>query len=448
MSGPQRARLDQALTRARAGSIEEARTSWETAARTVNTIADVLADAAGRGEQLGGRTGRSMFLTMRRTARMLREDHARKLERGARALRDSSDAVGRAEDDRARIDADLPPYQTVPFHKVNPDAEFESERERREAVETWDRQQSGFAATRDAERERRARAAADRMERGYDHPITVMKEIYGYRDPEPSGGSSTAPPTVAPPSGGGTGGGQPPLVSTPNGGTGGTGGTGTGSIDPGGDRGGDDIDWGDSGDDDPWTGGDLGGDGDGGDGGGFPDPTGTGDPGDGYDYPGGGGETAAGEGGGSGIPTGVVAGAAGAGGAAAAFGLVRSGAAQSLVGRFTGATPTTPGGTARSAVSGTLGRSAGATTGATPGRGAGPAGTGAGARSGGTGAGAGRPGGRAGSHGAAGSRAGGAGGAGGRGRGKDRGRPDGDRDLHDDGDDWIDDEDAAPGVLG
>lgn len=113
-----------------------------------------------------------------------------------------------------------------------------------------------------------------------------------------------------------------------------------------------------------------------------------------------------------------------------------------------GSSGATIGSTTRKGGSGTLGRSGALAPGSQAGRGTGGRGAGArGAGGRGTGGGRGVPG-TAGGRGNSGGRGGGAVGGGTSGRRKDDEQRGNDRDLFDDGNDWIDDEGSGPGVLG
>ena len=155
-----------------------------------------------------------------------------------------------------------------------------------------------------------------------------------------------------------------------------------------------------------------------------------------------------GVGGGAGAVGGVGAVAGGALGGMAAAGLAAGGLNGGLNGMVPmGGAGGIRGGLSSSGVRG-IGSSSRTGVGSVLGRGTGAGGRGAGAggmagRNGGRG---GRAGSRSGSRGRAGGRGMGAGAGAGRG-GKDKKRQGDDRDLFDDGSDWIDDEDAAPGVL-
>ncbi|WP_036563670.1 hypothetical protein [Nocardioides halotolerans] len=161
-------------------------------------------------------------------------------------------------------------------------------------------------------------------------------------------------------------------------------------------------------------------------------------------------------GGGAGAVGGVGAVAGGALGGAAAAGLAAGGLNGGLNGLVAGGGVRGGlsssgvrgiGSTSRTGVGSVLGRGTGAGARGAGARGAGARGAGAGGTAGRNGRGGSRGAGGRGTTGRAGSRGAGAGAGAGRGGGKDKKRQGEERDLFDDGADWIDDEDVAPGVL-
>lgn len=411
MTGPNRQHLEQGLATAKPGRVHGALTDWVDTGTKIGTVALALHKAAQAGDLLGGQTGKAMFEAMMASSERL-VFHVDQMKKGVGALQDAQDALEKALAARDKIDADLPPYEQTKY-VANPDL---SDDENTNAKSLHDNAETTAFADREARREERAAKVAEHFETRFAHPIKVMQEIYGYTAPP-------AAPTPTPDNGIGTptrGGYQPPThqvvtiteppvvypieepptctfvppeqptVETP------TTPTPTTTTNP------------------PPTS--------------TPPfspvpPTATPPYVPGGDLPGGG-SGGSGGGSGGGIPGGLVGGAAGAAGLAGLAGLVRSG----VIGRGSSTLPggTAPlGGTARGA-SGTLGR-AGAAAGA----------GGAGARGGAGAGGTGTRGGRGGGAGA---------GAGGRGRGKKDRKDGSERDLFDEGDDWLDD-DGGTGVL-
>ncbi|ANH38059.1 putative hemoglobin and hemoglobin-haptoglobin-binding protein 3 precursor [Nocardioides dokdonensis FR1436] len=430
MKGPQRQRLDAALAAAdedvvagQGGGAQE----WGAAAERLRTVRDALHRAAGTGAGIGGQTGKSLFAALEKAATHL-ERYIDDLEQGARALTDSSAAISRTRTARDAIDTTPGLEDSDAPGSFSPDPEWDQvtlDRKRTEHQTSVSQHEE-----REARREAKAKEVADAMEAGYEEPIAVMKRIHGVPDPEP--GSRPGRP------------GSPyaPTGSTPGGGSGASGGggprSGAGTLQPTWTAGPTDqplpqpVDQPldqptdqptDQPVDQPPTTptttslpptGDL-----------PPEPSGTGstplqptsiDP-----------ATTSAPGGGAGIGTGA---------AALGGGLLLGGAARGIAARAAGVVPgqgtvARPlGTTARSAVSGTLGRS---TAGSPTPRAGGVGGTAAGR---GTGAGSSR----AGARGAAGTGTG----RGGSKKSRDRA----DQDFYAD-DDWDEtDDDIAPGVLG
>ncbi len=421
MTGPHRARLDQGLASAQLPRLNEAVTGWFSSMNALSLVSAALRKAAEAGNLIGGRTGPAMFAAMNDSSARL-DGHAEQMSKGFAALMDARASLEAAREARDAIDRDLPPYSPRTYTS-DPDL---TPADNEVARSLHDHGEQSAAADREAQREARARQVADDFERSYEHPVAVMKEIYGYEPPPDRpvhvdrgiGGSSrtgSAPGTT-------TSGhaGTPTLGGTyhpDHGGAGADGDAGAGeeSSDPSSTSG-------------------------------TTTPTGTADgTGDSGTSPSGTPTTPAA--GGSGLTGGVVGGVAGAG---LLGGLVRGG----LGGAATIKAPSTAaplGGTARGSA-GTLGRAGtapttpvsrstttgatprGAATGGTPGRGA-AAGTRAAGTSGTRSTGA--PGASGGAR--------GAGTAAGRNARKER-RDGTDRDLFDDGQDWLDD-DGVEGVL-
>lgn len=437
--GYQRQRLDEALDTAKPGRVGSGEDQWRIASRKLSQVASHLRQAAHLGLDIKGDTGQAMFRTMLESANRL-ERRSQQMERGGSALRDTASAIIVARAARDEIDTRLPPLTPEPFSAPQGYDDLPAWRQT-EVRNRHDQTQTGLVEAREQEREDAARKVAEAFERDYRPPIKVMQDIYGYEPPPPAPPGNAPTPTYAPAGGSGRTSGSyagPRRQGHPvptDGGPDGPGPTGGDPVptDPG-----------------P------------GDGGPNPGPIDPG-PGDGgpptspwVDIPGTYGDAGpSSDGGGSGpsvspavLGTGAGVVAAGALGAAARGGLASAGASalRNLTGR---GGPL--GGTVRGAGP-VLGRSGVGTAGTpTSSRGTGAAGRGAGGlRSGaGTGAGAGRGGrGAGGARGrGAGGRAGGMGVGGKHGRGRNEEEQRTERDLFDDGQDWIDDEGAAPGVL-
>ncbi len=434
--GPARQRLDEAVDTAKAGRVATGQDQWHNASERLGKVADHMRQAAHLGLDIKGDAGKKMFETMLDSANRL-DRRADQMEKGKGALRDTTAAIMMARAARDEIDTALPPLEPEQFSPPQGYDDLPAWRQT-EMRQNHGETQSGLVEKREQEREDAARQVAQDFEKDYQPPIKVMQQIYGYEPPPPAPPGDVPAPTFAP------GGGSSRQSGTYTGprGDGGPGDHGPGDHGPG-----------DDGPDGDGPG-DLGPGGSGGDGGsgGSGDDV-TGPPTSPWvEIPGSYGDAGPGSAGGSGpsvspavlgAGAGVVA--AGALGAAARGGAASAGASalRNLTSR---GGPL--GGTARGAGP-VLGRGAGGAGSPTGARGSGAAARGAGGVRSGAGTGAGRGAGTgAGGRGrGAGGRAGGTGVGGKRGRSKDTEEQRGERDLFDDGSDWIDDEDAAPGVI-
>jgi len=439
--GPQVERLHNAVTGAEPAPVGTGANEWRRCGAVLQTISMYLQNASpGVREAIGGETGPAVDAAFQQSAKAMLAKAAL-LGDGGGALGAVSQAMQTATEEYAKLTAAEPTEPAAYRAPVgNPTDEELQQQAQSKAKE------QAFAQALAAQEEK-ARAAADALDEAFEKQTQTMKEIHGEPDPPPP----PPPPSGQPGSAGGTSGsaGSGGAAAVPHL----RGQAGIGVVDhgfaqvhPG-----------------PHVGYVPAGGGH--DGNGYLPGTGsTGDP------------TAPVEGavpgstGGLGGPGGSSIGTAGATAGGMAAGLLGAKLTGALKGGLfptsggtAGTAGTTGRGTAASAVrgigssartggAGTIGRSgAAAGSGGTAGR-AGVGGAGGAGRSG-SGAGAGRSGsgGRAGSgsgaRAGAGGRSGAGTGAGGRsGRGKDdeKGRK---KELFDVGEDWVDDEGAAPGVI-
>ncbi len=430
-TGPQRARLDRALSGAAAESISRHAREWERCQGILQQIGFALTAASPEVKQkIGGRTGPAVDAAFTRSARSMGAKGAELLE-GARALSDAADAITAAKAEQARLQNS--PLTQPPAYRppVGPPTEADIQ------AESQNRQAHADYAAAYADQESRARQQADAMDRVFGHSTETMKTIHGERDPEPAGSSGGG---VGGGSGGGVGGGSGGSVPSGGGGPRPTGGPGHHPGNPGPHPGPGYVPGNPGGS----PGGSPGGIPGGPQGGGGYDPVSTpatgGTPGGSVGVPG---STPGGS-----ISAGTGLGLAGAACGGVAGGLLGTGVAAGGI-RGGGLTPvvtnpgTAAGGvrgigtTARTGATGALGRSGGV--------GAVSSGSGSGSRSGSSSA-LGRRGTTSGSRGAAGGRGTGsvASGRGGRGKDDEKRRK---RDAFDTGDEWVEDEETAPGVL-
>lgn len=425
-TGPQRARLDRAVNGAIDSAVDDSSFEWRRCASIMDQIATALVQASPTvKEEIGGQTGPAVDAAFTRSADGMSKKRA-DLMKGVTALDQAAEVIRASRQEQQAL-AGQPLSEPAPYRAPSGQPTEQDLQE-----EAQSRQAHADYAAAFADQERRAKEQADRMDRVFEHSTAVMKEIHGVPDPEPrdagggggaggSGGGGGVTPASGPgaPATGGPHGGRPPGAHGPSG----PHGPGLTPYQPG------------SGGPVPVIGGAA--------------PQGGGTP---FEYTPGSGagqvpisSASGGVSGAAGL--GVVGAAGGAlGGGMLATGLaaggLRGGAVPVVAGPGTAASGVRGiGATARSGVSGALGRVGGGAPGAAVGQT--PASTarngsrtGAGSRTG-TGSRVGRGAGTAGATGAA--------GAGGR-RGKDdEKRRQGE--LYDVAEDWVDDEDAAPGVL-
>lgn len=434
--GPQRARLDTALTGAHENVVGDHSIEWTNCVRTMTTISRALLTASPEvKEKIGGETGPAIDRAFAKSAQGM-QAKAQELVRGSGALQAASEVIRQARQEQASLDADTreKPGEYHPPVGQPTDEDLQKEAANKQAHAAYD--------AWNADQERRAQIQADRMDKVFGDSTQVMKDIHGEPDipprngtpgggsDGPGGGSAPGPAHAPAPAGGGSGprSPQPPTPYDPPG-PGGNPGPG---YQPG--PGGGPI---------PTPGG-------GAPQGGSPLP---------IDYvPGGGSGIPGTVGSGSSAPGGLgsAAGVAGAAAGGLGGGVLASGLAAGLRGGLTSspvvAAPGTAasgvrgiGATGRTGISGALGGKPGVSA-VSPGAGGTAAGRGTAASRGSA---AGRGGGGASGAAGRGSRSGaGAGGTaagrGGRRKDDEKGRK---RDLFDASEDWVDDEDAAPSVI-
>jgi hypothetical protein len=420
VTGPQQQRLEQALNGVSPEAISGASSEWLRCAQMLSVVAGALDRASTSGQDLGGQTGPALSAAFAQTAVGM-AGKARELSRGSQALFQASQAITQTNTGVTRMNDKVPqaphpgPYVPPVEDDVTSTGTYKADME---AYET------SFQ-----DREERARKLADALDRDFEASTEVMKSIHGEPDPPiDNGGDGPGGPqpiSAVPPRGGG---GRPPTggVHHP------TGVVGEPVRDP---------DHGDHHTD-------------------LPDhttpqllpvpthevtpPTATPFPDHGTVLPDTGTTGVIGSTGSGGISAPLAGGlgvAAGGGLAGAAIGGLRG--VLALTGSVPGAATRPIGSSSRAGAPGALGRGAGAAgTGSPSSR---PTGRGAGGRGGlGGRGGAASPGGGAGGRrGAAGAGAA----AGRRGGKKDQDEQGRDRDLFDDGQEWIDDTEAAPGVI-
>lgn len=421
VTGPQQQRLDRALTGASSEAVYGGSQEWSRCANLLSMVSRALEQASVTGQSLGGKTGPAVSAAFADTAhRMGGKTHD--LNRGSEALAVAANAlvaarVGESEMNRYHPQKPHPGSYTPPPGPLD-HQDLLDQQEHQQGVNDY---QTSFDT-----RENIARQLVDRIDTDFQASTETMKSIHGEPDPPADDDTTTTGPkqiTVAPPSGerapsgvvtAPTGVKSDPTHDTHN------------THDP-------DVPT----HHDPTTTTTT-----------VPVPTHHSDPptttpfpggGDALPYPGATGTTGTS----GGIPGPLAGGlgvVAGGGLAGAAIGGLRGGLVPT--GSVPGAAARPIGASGRAGAPGALGRGGASGTGSPTSR---PTGRGAGARGGVRGGGRGA----ASAGGGAGGRRSGSGTGAGAGRrgGKDQDEHGRDRDLFDDGDDWLDDAEAAPGVI-
>lgn len=196
-AGPQRARLDTALTGAFESAVEASSAEWNRCVSHLWRISAALETASPAvKEQIGGQTGPAIDAAFARSSQGMTAK-AEELAKGTTALRSAANAIHDARQEQQALSAQ-PLSEPGPYHKpVGPptDQDLQDEAENRQAHARYS---AAFA-----DQERRAQEKADHMDRVFEHSTAVMKEIHRIPDPEPKphGGD----PGGGGPAGGGSG---------------------------------------------------------------------------------------------------------------------------------------------------------------------------------------------------------------------------------------------------
>lgn len=194
-NGPERSRLDQALDTTNDAEVERGAKQWLLMSSTLDRVSQALDSAAKL--DIRGETGRSMKGAFTRSAESTREKN-KKLHEGKQALADVATAIERARTARQALDTD-PDTATVAdpgTFRPDPDktkAENETARglHNGEVSAFWDRYQK---------RETAARQIAQQLEQDFADAAARMKAIHGEPDPDPitvrEPGEGTTTPTT------------------------------------------------------------------------------------------------------------------------------------------------------------------------------------------------------------------------------------------------------------
>ena len=434
--GPSEGRFRTSLDGASWESVHDGAKEWARCAELLTVVSRSLDVAASKDKKIGGRTGPAMGNAFRKTSESVNE-RAALLREGKAALESAAEVLHKAGKARDSMDQQHPAGSNPgPWSRpVGPLTEEDLDAQRKHQAKVNDYQEN-YAA-----RERISQQWTQNIENVFADSTEVMKKIHGEPDPEPPKGTDEGKPgSINPTRGTPQGPGEDDHTGDPDD-------TDNDPRDP------------DDTDNDPRDPDDT-----------DNDPRDPDDNGGGDDDNGGGDDSedeppiyTDHDTNGGGPSTGTLGGlAVGAGGGALALGGLRSGGQRSgglLPGAISsnGARPI--GSTGRIGTSGALSRGGALAPGTPVTKGGAAAGRGAasgrgGVGRGGAGAGTGSPVGRGGRGGPGGRGAGRGGrpGAGGIGTGRGKGKKDDEkkqapRDLFDDGEDWIDDEGAAPDVI-
>lgn len=184
MSGPQRARLDRALAGAHEDAVTSSAREW---VRCVGILHDIAAALDGASpevrREIGGRTGPAIDAAFQRSSQgMVRR--ADDLVQGSTALQAAAEAIGaaRAEQEQLRQQPLTAPAPYVAGPGPRTDEDIAREAAARQAQRDYDLAY--------ADQEARAQARADHLDRVFAASTATMKDIHKVPDPEPSGSGS------------------------------------------------------------------------------------------------------------------------------------------------------------------------------------------------------------------------------------------------------------------
>ncbi len=183
--GPQEARLDRAVSGAARSAIQAAEEEWRNGARALDNVAMALEMA---GPQVianfgGTHTGPAAQQAFGKVAEKVR---ARKeqMEQAADALAKADVAVGEAKQVQASMGA-------LPSEPARPDiAPGTNDADAVRQQRTYSTQLGGYHAAM-ADREAKAEAAANEMDRVYRDSTATMKQVHGEPDARSGGGSGS-----------------------------------------------------------------------------------------------------------------------------------------------------------------------------------------------------------------------------------------------------------------
>ncbi|MFA6297803.1 MAG: hypothetical protein WC642_01465 [Nocardioides sp.] len=203
VTGPQQMRLEQALAGASETALHGAGREWQRCSELLGRVADALDRAALAEKSVGGQTGPAMATAFRTSATGMRAKQD-EIMKGMVALGLAADAVEAARATHINMDKDHPlkpnpgPYRPPPGPNDGEDLPLRAAHQ----VKVGKYEQSLL------DREEAARKAADDLDTEYARATDKMKQIHGIPDPvqppESPQGPSGPPAGATPPPGGRT----------------------------------------------------------------------------------------------------------------------------------------------------------------------------------------------------------------------------------------------------
>ncbi|WP_341923711.1 hypothetical protein [Nocardioides psychrotolerans] len=199
ITGPQQQRLEKALAGASDVAIGNGSIEWLRCSELLDNVADALEKAAAAEKTIGGQTGPAMAKAFRMSAEGMR-GKSQDLARGSEALGVASNAIMAAQVGQSEMNRFFPqapdpgPYHPQPGPQD--DADVTAASDHQELVDAFT---GSFNS-----RENIARQWADRIDTDFAESTKTMQQIHGesFAPPGDSDGPGTStPPTTSPPPG-------------------------------------------------------------------------------------------------------------------------------------------------------------------------------------------------------------------------------------------------------
>ncbi len=193
MPGPMELRFRTYLQGAHDATIDGGADEWDRCAELLDIVATAMDDAASRDRIIGGATGPAMGRAFTKTSKGMR-DKADVLRTGRDSLTRAARVVRQAQQAQRDIDAESPDLPQPGAYRapVGPPTPADLKRQR-----THDGEVRRFNDNRQA-REDTATLWTERMDQVFTHEVGVMKGIHGEPDTEPIGmaSRSSEPPAA------------------------------------------------------------------------------------------------------------------------------------------------------------------------------------------------------------------------------------------------------------